>query len=158
MLALEKSEADFYDPVNIQIFMTFANQAAAAMEKFNEAFASTDPSVEVINWRELVPFLPDPQEGWSAEEPRGQTNEFANISVSLASREYTKGKDTEEAVGLSVEITDTVKYSIMLMPWKMAGMMRGEAAKQLCANLVSEELRHKKRLETLYDRLFYGEN
>ena len=38
----------------------------------------------------------------------------------------------------------------------LAGMSREEAAKQLCANLANEEIEHKNRLETLYDRLFYG--
>ena len=41
---------------------------------------------------------------------------------------------------------------------KMMGMMREEAAKQLCASLANEEMKHKKRLETLYDKLFYGED
>jgi len=38
----------------------------------------------------------------------------------------------------------------------MMGIMRGESAKRLCERLVQEELKHKLKLETLYDDLFYG--
>ncbi len=36
--------------------------------------------------------------------------------------------------------------------------MRDETSKHLCERLVHEELKHKLRLETLYDNLFYGED
>ncbi len=37
------------------------------------------------------------------------------------------------------------------------GAIRDKTAKHLCEGLVHEELRHKRRLETLYDELFYRE-
>lgn len=41
---------------------------------------------------------------------------------------------------------------------KMTGVMRDEAAKHLCESLAQWELRHKLRLELLYDNLFYKED
>jgi rubrerythrin len=41
---------------------------------------------------------------------------------------------------------------------KMMGVMRNGAAKRLCQRLVNEELRHKLRLETFYDDVFYEED
>jgi rubrerythrin len=40
----------------------------------------------------------------------------------------------------------------------MMSIMRDRSAKQLCQTLVSEELKHKFRLETLYDEIFYAED
>jgi len=41
---------------------------------------------------------------------------------------------------------------------RMMAMMRTEEAKLLCQRLVNQELKHKLRLELLYDGLFLGEN
>ena len=41
---------------------------------------------------------------------------------------------------------------------RMMGVIRDKDAKRLCQKLVSEELKHKLRLEVFYDDLFYGEN
>ena len=40
----------------------------------------------------------------------------------------------------------------------MMSVLRDEEAKRLCERLVHEELKHKYRLELLYDELFYGED
>ena len=41
---------------------------------------------------------------------------------------------------------------------KMMGAMRNGVAKRLCQRLAHEELRHKLRLETFYDDMFYEED
>jgi rubrerythrin len=41
---------------------------------------------------------------------------------------------------------------------RMMSVLRDEEAKRLCERLVHEELKHKYRLELLYDDLFYGED
>jgi rubrerythrin len=41
---------------------------------------------------------------------------------------------------------------------QLMGAFRHEDAKRLCERLVHEELKHKQRLELLYDDLFYGED
>jgi hypothetical protein len=37
----------------------------------------------------------------------------------------------------------------------MMGALRDTGSKNLCAELAGEELKHKLRLETLYDEMFY---
>ena len=82
--------------------------------------------------------------------------EIADLKVS----NYLTGGDTLEGAGLQDTLIFAMKREEESVDFyrKMMGMMREEAAKQLCANLVNEELKHKKRLETLYDQLFYGED
>jgi len=41
---------------------------------------------------------------------------------------------------------------------RMMGALVDEDAKRVCESLVHEELKHKLRLETLYDDLFYKGN
>ena len=41
---------------------------------------------------------------------------------------------------------------------RMMSVLRDEEAKHLCESLVHEELKHKYRLEVLYDNLFYRED
>lgn len=41
---------------------------------------------------------------------------------------------------------------------RLMGTFRGAEAKSLCERLVHEELKHKQKLETLYDDLFYQED
>jgi hypothetical protein len=40
----------------------------------------------------------------------------------------------------------------------MMSVLRDQDAKSLCQSLVQEELKHKLKLETYYDDLFYGED
>ncbi len=82
--------------------------------------------------------------------------EIADLKVS----NYLTGSDTLEGAGLQDTLIFAMKREEESVDFyrKMMDMMREEATKQLCANLTNEELKHKKRLETLYDQLFYGED
>jgi rubrerythrin len=40
----------------------------------------------------------------------------------------------------------------------MMSVMRDKTAKHLCERLVQEELKHKLKLETFYDDLFFSED
>jgi rubrerythrin len=83
-------------------------------------------------------------------------DEIADLKIS----NYLTGSDTLEGAGLQDTLIFAMKREEESVDFyrKMTGMMREEAAKQLCASLKNEELKHKKRLETLYDQLFYGED
>ncbi|MBU2536733.1 MAG: ferritin family protein [Chloroflexota bacterium] len=83
-------------------------------------------------------------------------DEIADLKIS----NYLTGGDTLEGAGLQDTLIFAMKREEESVDFyrKMMGMMREEAAKKLCANLTNEELKHKKRLETLYDQLFYGED
>ncbi len=88
-----------------------------------------------------------------AEQPWHQ-DEIADLKIS----NYLTGGDTLEGAGLQDTLIFAMKREEESVDFyrRMMGMMREEAARQLCANLADEELGHKKRLETLYDQLFYG--
>ncbi|MGB2814470.1 MAG: ferritin family protein [Dehalococcoidales bacterium] len=75
----------------------------------------------------------------------------------LGISDYLTGGETLEGAGLQETLIFAMKREEESVDFyrKMTGMMREEEAKELCANLANEELGHKKRLETLYDRLFY---
>ncbi|MFQ5997637.1 MAG: ferritin family protein, partial [Dehalococcoidales bacterium] len=80
----------------------------------------------------------------------------ANLKIS----EHLTSADTIEGAGLQDTLIFAMKREQQAVEFysKMMGLMRDEASKQLCESLVHEELKHKLRLEMLYDDLFYGEN
>ena len=81
-------------------------------------------------------------------------------AADLKISDYLTGSDTLEGAGLQDTLIFAMKREGESMAFyrQLKGMMREETAKKLCASLENEELRHKRRLETLYDQLFYGEN
>ncbi len=73
---------------------------------------------------------------------------------------YLTAPDILEGAGMQDTLTFTIQREQQSIEFysRMMGMMREPAAKELCANLVNEELHHKRRLETLYDDLFLQED
>lgn len=74
--------------------------------------------------------------------------------------EYLADGDTLEGASLQDVLVFAVKREQQAIEFysKMMGVMRDRSAKRLCQRLVGEELRHKLRLETFYDDLFYSED
>ncbi len=87
--------------------------------------------------------------GWHQEK-------VPNLMIS----EYLTGGDILEGVGLQDTLVFSMKREQQAIEFysKMMGVMRDETAKNLCERLVHEELKHKLRLETFYDDLFYSED
>ena len=87
--------------------------------------------------------------GWHQER-------VPNLMIS----EYLTGGDTLEGVGLQDTLVFAMKREQQAIEFysKMMGVMRDEAAKHLCERFVHEELKHKLRLETFYDDLFYSKD
>ncbi len=87
--------------------------------------------------------------GWHQEK-------VPNLMIS----EHLTGGDTLESVGLQETLVFAMKREQQAIEFysKMMGVMRDETAKHLCERLVHEELKHKLRLETFYDDLFYSED
>ena len=73
---------------------------------------------------------------------------------------YLTGGDTLEGAGLQDVLVFAMKREQQAIEFysKMMGIMRNRLAKRLCERLVREELRHKLKLETFYDDLFYEED
>ena len=74
--------------------------------------------------------------------------------------EYLTGGDTLEDAGLQDTLVFSMKREQQAIEFysKMMGVSRDETTKQLCQRLVHEELKHKLRLEILYDDFFYEED
>ena len=70
---------------------------------------------------------------------------------------YLTGGDTVEGAGLQETLIFAMKREQQAIEFysKMISLMRDESAKRLCERLANEELKHKLRLEILYDDMFY---
>ncbi len=88
------------------------------------------------------------------ENKRWHQEKVADLKISS----YLAGGETLEGAGLQDTLIFAMKREDESVDFyrKMMSMMQAEEAKQLCVGLANEELRHKMRLEILYDRLFYG--
>jgi len=87
--------------------------------------------------------------GWHREK-------VPNLMIS----EYLMSGETLEGIHLQDTLIFAMKREQESVDFysRMMGVIRDKDAKRLCQKLVSEELKHKLRLEVFYDDLFYGEN
>lgn len=89
---------------------------------------------------------------------KGQLNksEIPNLMIS----EHLTTSDKLETTSLQGTLVTAMKREQQAVEFysRMMSVLRDEGAKRLCERLVHEELKHKYRLELLYDDLFYGEN
>jgi rubrerythrin len=142
------------DMLDSAIYKEIASQAVyeAARQK------TDDPGVKEL-LKELAGQEVKHAEKMKALKEKGLTKQrwhhgkIADLKIS----DYLTGGETLEGAGLQDTLIFAMKREEESVDFyrKMTGMMREKEAKELCANLANEELGHKKRLETLYDRLFY---
>ncbi|MBI4304639.1 MAG: ferritin family protein [Chloroflexi bacterium] len=73
--------------------------------------------------------------------------------------EYLTGVDTLEGASLQETLIFATKREQQSIEFysRMTSVIGDEDARNLCEKLVTEEMKHKLRLETLYDKLFYQE-
>ena len=73
--------------------------------------------------------------------------------------EYLTGGDTLEGAGLQDSLVFAIKREHQSVEFysNMMGVLNSRSAKRLCERLARQELKHKLKLEMLYDDLFYGE-
>ena len=91
--------------------------------------------------------------GSSVSWHNGQTHDL-HIS------DYLVTSDRLEGAGLQDTLIFAIKREQEAMEFyaKMMGVVRGKTAKGLCQKLAQEELRHKYKLEVLYDDSFNAES
>lgn len=80
----------------------------------SDAIANGD-SVEPISFKELLNYLPSAPRGWQAQEPEGETNSFANYSISQVSQAYVNGDKRME-----VKIFDWAFNSALYTPFLLS--------------------------------------
>jgi len=90
------------------------------------------------------------------EKSQWHAEKIPNLMIS----EFLVQRDTLAGAGLQEVLVFAIKREQQAVEFysRMMGAIRDETAKGLCERLVHQELKHKLRLETFYDDLFYGEN
>jgi hypothetical protein len=59
--------------------------------------------VEVVEFGKLLPLLPEPPAGWTAEKAQGNTTDAAGFKMTSVHRDYTKGEgDNAPTVTISI--------------------------------------------------------
>lgn len=83
----------------------------------------------------------------------GSIEKVPNLMLS----EYFTGGESLEGAGLQETLIFALKREQQSVKFysQMMGVLRDEDAKRLCERLAHEELKHKLRLEILYEDLFY---
>jgi rubrerythrin len=74
--------------------------------------------------------------------------------------DHLAGPDTLENAGLQDTLVFAIKREQASVDFysRMTGLLSTKLAKRISQRLVNEEIRHKVKLEILYDGLFLGEN
>ena len=119
----------------------------------------------VDDFGRAIEAVPPDQSG--AEWLKGIKNEGiekhqfnAEVVSNLRMSEYLTGPDELQNAGLQDILVFAIKREQDAIDYysRMTGILKEKKAKELCKNLVNEELSHKLKLETLYDDLIYRED
>jgi len=83
-----------------------------------------------------------------------QRDKVPNLMIS----EYLSGGDSLDGAGVQDTLLFAMKREQQSVDFysRMMDIMKDETARQLCARLMREELKHKLKLETLYDDMLAG--
>lgn len=91
----------------------------------------------------------------------GSTQKWSKGMVAdLRLSDHLIGPDRPEGAGLQDTLIFAMKKEQQAIDFysRMTGVLRSQTAKRLCQRLVNEEMTHKVRLETMYARIFLGED
>jgi hypothetical protein len=82
------------------------------------------PEVDPLHFSELIKALPEPPSGWTAEDPKGETNSMGEMQVSQASRVYTE----EGGEGrVEIKISDWAFNKMIYMPFILSAKFSQES-------------------------------
>src|SRR5690348_11162907 len=62
---------------------------------------------EAVDYEKLIPILPEPPEGWTADKPEGSTEDVGGFRITNVHRDYRKGEG-EKVPTAAVSILDSV--------------------------------------------------
>jgi len=62
---------------------------------------------DAVNYQKLLPILPEPPAGWSADKPEGSTEDVGGFRITNVHRDYRKGEG-EKAPSAAISILDSV--------------------------------------------------
>ena len=85
----------------------FAIAALTVLGIAHHNFAQDAPSsIAVVDYSKLLPLLPEPPAGWTAEKGEGSTDDSSGAALSTAHRDYKKG-EADNAPITSISILDS---------------------------------------------------
>jgi hypothetical protein len=61
----------------------------------------------VVDFKKLLPLLPEPPTGWSADPAEGSTDDLGETQITTVHRDYSKG-DGDNVPTTSISILDSV--------------------------------------------------
>jgi rubrerythrin len=101
---------------------------------------------------QFVKIIKEKRKGYNLR----QKTEVPNLKIS----EYLTGIEKLDDAGLQETLIFAMKREQQSLEFysRLMSIMSDKEAKKMCEQLVHEELRHKLKLETFYDDLFYSEN
>lgn len=147
---------DFDELLGIAIYKEIASEAlyVAAGKKTSDEGVKTllaELASDERQHKERLQQLKDKgsKVGWNRRSP-----EDLRISEYLTSPEIVEGAGLQDTLvfAMKQEQRSIDFYS------RMTGIVQSKSAKSLCSKLTNEELKHKTKLELIYDQLFYGDN
>src|SRR5438270_6976773 len=73
-----------------------------------EARAQNEPILvpDVVDYAKLLPILPNPPQGWSADKPEGSTTDVGGFRITNVHRDYRKGEG-DKAPTTAISILDS---------------------------------------------------
>src|SRR5436305_15335379 len=76
------------------------------------AHAQNEPILvpEAVDYQKLLPILPEPPQGWSADKPEGSTEDVGGFRITNVHRDYHKGEG-DKAPTAAISILDSVANS-----------------------------------------------
>ena len=104
-LASMKTTARFCSPAHAGSFV-LAFLVGVAL---GTARAQNEPILvpEAVNYQKLLPILPEPPQGWTADKPEGSTEDVGGFKITNVHRDYHQG-DGEKAPTAAISIVDLV--------------------------------------------------
>jgi hypothetical protein len=79
------------------------------MFELSPARAQNEPILvpEAVDYQKLLPILPEPQSGWTADKPEGSTEDVGGFKITNVHRDYRKGEG-EKAPTAAISVLDSV--------------------------------------------------
>ena len=62
---------------------------------------------DAVDYQKLLPILPEPPQGWTADKPEGSTEDVGGFRITNVHRDYHKGEG-EKAPTAAISILDSV--------------------------------------------------
>jgi hypothetical protein len=100
-----KTTARVCSPAQAGIFLLML---VAALE-LTAARAQNEPVLvpDAVDYQKLLPILPEPLTGWTADKPEGATEDVGGFKLTNVHRDYHKGEG-EKAPSAAISILDSV--------------------------------------------------